>query len=147
MAFAHSRCTSCAAPRCTPQINRGDSFGVQCRYKPNQNTLIVYFGNSSQKVDGLVKSIFHDFQTQHIVAQDRHRHSMLWSKIKFSTFYEGVNFLNYKKTTDKSYYQDISAWLSLILAAHHVQLRGVRRKSIVVIRSASNAATSQTKTP
>ena len=40
--------------------------------------------------DGLVKSLFHDFQTQHIVAQDRHRHSMLWSKIKFSTFYEGI---------------------------------------------------------
>jgi len=29
----------------------------------------------------------------------------------------------------KSYYQDISAWLLLILAAHRVQLRGVRRKS------------------
>jgi len=42
--------------------------------------------------DGLVKSVFHDFQTQHIVAQDRHRHSMLWSKIKFSTFYEGIMF-------------------------------------------------------
>jgi len=42
--------------------------------------------------------------------------------------------------SEKSYYQDISAWLSLVLAVHRLQLRGVRRKSVVVIRSAPNAA-------
>ena len=51
MAFAHSRYTSCAAPRCTPQIGRGDLFGVQCRYKPSPNILIAYSGNTSQKVE------------------------------------------------------------------------------------------------
>ncbi|NIA18865.1 MAG: hypothetical protein GWP07_00270 [Xanthomonadaceae bacterium] len=51
MAFAHSRCTSCAAPRCTPRISRGDSFSAQCRYKPSPNILIKYSGNTSQKVE------------------------------------------------------------------------------------------------
>jgi len=51
MAFAHSRCTSCAAPRCTPRISRGNSFGIQCRYKPSPNILIAYSGNTSQKVE------------------------------------------------------------------------------------------------
>jgi len=51
MAFAHSRCTSCAAPSYTPQISRGDLFGIQCRYKPSPNILIAYSGNTSRKVE------------------------------------------------------------------------------------------------
>ncbi|NIA19673.1 MAG: hypothetical protein GWP07_04485, partial [Xanthomonadaceae bacterium] len=43
--------TSCAAPRCSPRISRGDSVGVQCRYKPSPNILIKYSDNTSQKVE------------------------------------------------------------------------------------------------
>ncbi len=42
--------------------------------------------------------------------------------------------------------QDVPAWLSLILAAHRVPLRGVRRESHRVIRSAANTAMSQART-
>ena len=42
MAFAHSRCTLCAALRCTPQISRGDLFGGQYRYEPSPNILNVF---------------------------------------------------------------------------------------------------------
>ncbi|NIA19967.1 MAG: hypothetical protein GWP07_06025 [Xanthomonadaceae bacterium] len=51
MAFAHSRCTSCAAPRRSLRISRGDSFGAQCRYKPSPNISIVYAGHTSQKIE------------------------------------------------------------------------------------------------
>ncbi|NIA19307.1 MAG: hypothetical protein GWP07_02580 [Xanthomonadaceae bacterium] len=44
MDFAHSRCTSCAAPSCAANHRRGDSFGAQCRYKPNPNIPINYAG-------------------------------------------------------------------------------------------------------
>jgi len=64
----------------------------------------------------------------------------LQSLIQATFIYYQLNFLSYEKT------QDISAWLSLILAARRVQLRGVRRKSVVVICSASNTATSQAQT-
>jgi len=41
-----------------------------------------------------------------------------------------LNFLSYeKKQLEKICFKDIPAWLSLILAAHHVQLRGARRES------------------
>ena len=56
MAFAHSRCTSCAAPRCPPRISCGDSFGTQCRYKPSPNISIIYSGNTIQKVELFVNS-------------------------------------------------------------------------------------------
>jgi len=34
-----------------------------------------------------------------------------------------------KKQPKKNYLKAVPAWLSLILAAHHVQLRGARRES------------------
>jgi len=46
----------------------------------------------------------------------------------------------------KSGYPDVPAWLSLILAAHRVPLRGVRRESHRVIRSAANTAMNQART-
>jgi len=60
MAFAHSRYTSCAAPRCTPQIGRGDLFGVQCRYKPSPNILysVFMFYSNYQECPSLVQSGF-----------------------------------------------------------------------------------------
>jgi hypothetical protein len=31
--------------------HRGDLFGAQCRYEPSPNILIMYLGNTSQKVE------------------------------------------------------------------------------------------------
>ncbi len=42
MALAHSRGTSCAAPRCVPRITSCDSFGTQCRCEPGPNILNVF---------------------------------------------------------------------------------------------------------
>jgi len=49
MALAHSRGTSCAAPRCVPRITSCDSFSTQCRlpvgrhgYEPSPNILNVF---------------------------------------------------------------------------------------------------------
>ena len=57
-----------------------------------------------------------------------------------------LNFLSYEKTAEKNYLKAVPAWLSLILAAHHVPLQGVCRESHRVIRSAPNAARSQART-
>jgi len=44
--------SSSVAPRCTLQISRGDSFGIQCCYKPSpKSILIAYSGNTSHKVE------------------------------------------------------------------------------------------------
>jgi len=59
-----------------------------------------------------------------------------------------------KKQLEKIYFKDIPAWLSLILAAHRVQLVGRAkamspyppRITILVIRSALNTAMSQART-
>jgi len=51
-----------------------------------------------------------------------------------------------KKQLEKMFFKDIPAWLSLILAAHCVQLRGVRRESHRLIRPAANTAMSQART-
>jgi len=40
-----------------------------------------------------------------------------------------LNFLSYEKIAEKISLKDVPAWLSLILAAHRVQLQGVRRES------------------
>jgi len=40
-----------------------------------------------------------------------------------------LNFPSYEKTAEKNLFKDVPAWLSLILAAHRVPLRGVRRES------------------
>ena len=53
MALAHSRGTSCAAPRCAANHRRGDSFGTQCRYEPSPNSLTIYPESPTQKVETL----------------------------------------------------------------------------------------------
>jgi len=52
-----------------------------------------------------------------------------------------------KKQPNKNYLKAVPAWLSLILAAHRVQLvRCPPRITVLVIRSAVNAAMSQART-
>ncbi|NIA20356.1 MAG: hypothetical protein GWP07_08015 [Xanthomonadaceae bacterium] len=53
MALAHSRCTSCAAPRCPPRITVvviRSAFGGQCRYDPCRNILKLVAGTTWRQV-------------------------------------------------------------------------------------------------
>jgi len=56
MMFRHGSRSFSLRIACSSEVfaanqHRGDSFGAQCRCEPSPNILIMYFGNTSQKVE------------------------------------------------------------------------------------------------